>query len=175
MDFYEQTEVLQSIEDIEKILATGIFTPEQWRNPFFKAAFIEMMINLRSLMFHAEKFSTKIDFTDDVRIEGKVVDVSELIRFVRDALCHLDLKHHHVNSGGYVSFNISFGKFCTVSGEGYRHESSYDDDIAFSFGDQRIYLTRHIVRAFEEAKSKLIPLLDDWLKPKGSVMEGRFL
>jgi hypothetical protein len=164
VDFYEQNDVVQSIQDIEKILATDIFTLDQARSPFFKAAFIEVLINLRCLMYKAKTFSAKIDFTDDVKIEGKVVDVSELITFVRDALCHLDLKHHHVNDGGRVSFNVSFGKRCTISGLDYRHESLYEDDVAFSFGEQRIYLKRHIIRAFEEAKSKLIPLLDDYLK-----------
>lgn len=167
MDFYEQGEVWQSINDIERLLVTDIFTPAQATDsPFFKAAFIEVMINLRCLMYKAQTYSTKIDFTDDVKIEGKVIDVSELIRFVRDALCHLDLKHHYVNDGGRVTFNISFGRRCTISGLNYRHESIYEDDVAFSFGEQRIYLKRHIIRAFEEAKSKLIPLLDDHFKPR---------
>jgi len=35
-------------------------------------------------------------------------------------------------------------------------QSKYDDDQSFGYGEQLIYLKRHIVRAFEEAKSELI-------------------
>jgi hypothetical protein len=36
--------------------------------------------------------------------------------------------------------------------------NDYDDDTAYAFGDQRIYLKRHILRAFEEAARQLLPL-----------------
>lgn len=38
-------------------------------------------------------------------------------------------------------------------------KSEFDDDVCFFFGTQKIYFKRHILRAFEEAKQKLIPLL----------------
>ena len=36
--------------------------------------------------------------------------------------------------------------------------SLYEDDICFFFGSKGIYLNRHIVRAYTEAKEKLDPL-----------------
>ncbi|MFQ5431942.1 MAG: hypothetical protein ACE5EN_05500 [Nitrospinota bacterium] len=41
----------------------------------------------------------------------------------------------------------------------FEQASDYNDDTCFFFGAQKIYLKRHIVRAFEESKSKLLPLL----------------
>lgn len=41
----------------------------------------------------------------------------------------------------------------------FEQSSQYPDDICFFFGSQGIYLRRHIVRAFEEAKTMLVPLL----------------
>jgi hypothetical protein len=38
-------------------------------------------------------------------------------------------------------------------------KSDYTDDIAVFYGKNRLYLKRHIVRAFEEASTKLRPLI----------------
>jgi len=37
--------------------------------------------------------------------------------------------------------------------------SDYTDDICFFFGVEKIYLRRHVLRAFEETKRQLVPLL----------------
>ena len=42
----------------------------------------------------------------------------------------------------------------------FEQASKYQDDICFFFGSHGIYMRRHIVRAFEEAKAKLVPLLN---------------
>lgn len=160
MDFYDQCEVSTSFRDIGKLINSGIFTPENAGSPFFKASFIAMLIELRALMYKAEKYATKISFTDDVLQRDKVKDVSDLIKFVRDAVCHPDIPHHHLDDGGRASFNVAFGSGCLAQINGHRQESLYDDDICFFFGMQHIYMKRHVIRAVDEAFVKLSPLLD---------------
>jgi hypothetical protein len=59
-----------------------------------------------------------------------------------------------------AAFNIVDGKLIFPEVEGAITQSCYyEDDTAFFFGVHRIYLKRHIVRAFEEAKLKLLPLI----------------
>ncbi len=46
-----------------------------------------------------------------------------------------------------------------VGGQAISPPCDYADDVAFIFGYQRIYLRRHIFRAFDEAKANLEPAI----------------
>ena len=59
-----------------------------------------------------------------------------------------------------IRFVVVYGKIpaaILLPGEG-AIGSDYDDDVCFWFGTNKLYLKRHILRAFEEAKRNLIPL-----------------
>ena len=58
-----------------------------------------------------------------------------------------------------ISFNISYGACEFISFPGFTLSSKYMDDVYFQFGEYGIYLNRHIIRAFNEARENLIPLL----------------
>jgi hypothetical protein len=164
INIFDEQDIRYDIYEIERILATGILSEEN-NNPFRQAAFVDVLIHLRDLMFKAEKYAGRISFTDDVIVMTKVKDISDLIKFVRDAMCHPEIEHH------FVVPNRIKATFETVYGKGGRvldlvspdipelSTSDYSDDVCFFFGLQRIYLNRHIIKAFEEAKQKLLPLM----------------
>lgn len=171
LDAYDRSEILTDIHRIEEILTTDIFECRNCRHPLALSAFIELMICLYDLMCKAEKYCRRIDFVDDVintvkiqKNESKqVFDVTSLIRFVRNAACHIDGDNrvYHgvekpkdkpkIRKGAGISFQRCFGK----GGMFESLQSKCDDDQSFGYGEQLIYLKRHIVRAFEEAKSEL--------------------
>ena len=66
-----------------------------------------------------------------------------------------------VNAGGgaKATFDVAFGKANLMKIGEFEQSSNYEDDICFFFGAQGIYMRWHILRAFEEAKGKLCPLL----------------
>jgi hypothetical protein len=68
--------------------------PQQKRNPFRHSALVDVLICLRDLMAKTERYSSRVAFTDDVVITPRVRDVSDTIKAVRDALCHLDSPNH---------------------------------------------------------------------------------
>jgi hypothetical protein len=161
MDFFTKSDIESSIHRIDELFACGIFHPSNSSNVLFRAAFIELLIALRDLMYKAEKFASRIVFDDDVKKTKKIKDVSDLIKFVRDALCHPDSDNHYIEAGNIKStFNVAFGKVNLMKIGDFEQSSKYEDDICFFFGSHGIYLRRHIVRAFEEAKARLIPLLN---------------
>ena len=126
----------------------------------FRAAFIELLIALLDLMYRSDKFGRRIAFTDDVKQTEEVKDVTNLIKYVRDALCHPDSDNHHIESGIKASFNVIFGQGCLLKINDFEQSSKYPDDICFFFGSHGIYLRRHVVRAFNEAKEHLLPLVE---------------
>ena len=54
-----------------------------------------------------------------------------------------------------VSFCVAYGKCKAISVDGKELKSDYEDDICFFFGEHRIYLKRHIVKALKEARGKV--------------------
>lgn len=160
MDFFTKPDIESSIRRIDDLLSCGIFQAAHSGHTLFRAAFIELLIALRGLMYKAEKYSSRISFDDDVKKSSKIKDVSGLIKYVRDALCHPDSDNHYIESGNIkATFNVAFGKITLMKIADFEQTSKYDDDICFFFGSQAIYLKRHIIRAFEEAKGKLLPLI----------------
>jgi hypothetical protein len=160
MDFIEKSEVHADIKRLSDLLACGIFDSTNASHVLFRSAFIETLIVLRNLMYKTEKYSDRIDFKDDIQQTKNVSDITDLIKFVRDALCHPESDNHYIEKdNAKASFNVIFGKGCGVCIGDEKQESSYEDDVAFFFGRQRIFLNRHIRRALDEAKQKLEPIL----------------
>jgi hypothetical protein len=160
MDHWDKGEIESAIGHIDKILASGIFNPNNAGHPLFRAAFVELLINLRDLMYKAEKYTARISFTDDVTMTQDVKDVTGLIKYVRNALCHPDSDNHYIEKGNVkATFNVIFGKGTLLKMGEFEQSSPHQDDTCFFFGSQRILLRRHILRAFDEAKNKLAPLL----------------
>lgn len=156
MDFYTKCDIESSINRIDELLRCGIFLPENLCNPLVRSALTELLILVRDLMEKAKKYAEPVEFTDDVNITNKVSNVHQLIKFVRDAICHVDSENrNHDGWNARLSFNIVYGKYTLLKSCDVEVRSDYDDDICFFFGDQRLYLRRHIVRAYEDAKAKL--------------------
>lgn len=160
IDFFTRGEIEEDIRRIGELIESGIFLPENKENLFVRSAFIETLIHLRDLMCKTEKHDKRIDFEDDIVKTEKIKDVTHTITYIRDALCHLNSPKHYVETGNIrASYNIVYGKRTLLKIGNFEQASDYDDDVCFFFGAQKIYLKRHIVRAFEEAKLKLLPLL----------------
>lgn len=164
LDFFTKSDIYSGFDNIAKILETDIFSPENSNSPFVHASFIYVLIHLRDLMYKSIKYAHKrIDFTDDVvqfeidRI--KVSDVTDLIQFVRNAICHPETTHHYLDDDIKATYNIVYGKGNLMSFNGISLKSNYSDDVCFFFGKAKIYLNRHIIRAYYEAKEALQPLL----------------
>lgn len=160
MDFFTKSDIESAIHRINELLSCGIFQQQNSHNVLFRAAFIDLLIALRDLMYKSEKLSSRIAFVDDVKKTDKIKDVSDLIKYFRDALCHPDSENHYIEVENIKStFNVAFGKANLLKIGDFKQSSQYPNDICFFFGSQGIYLKRHIMRAFEEAKSNLLPII----------------
>lgn len=160
LDLFTKSDIEGSIRRIDELLRCGIFHPQNSQNVLFRAAFIELLIALRDLMYKAQKHASRISFEDDIKKTDKINDVSDLIKYVRDALCHPDSENHYIEAGNIKStFNVAFGRVNLMNIGDFEQASKYEDDICFFFGSHGIYMQRHIIRAFQEARAKLEPLL----------------
>lgn len=169
IDFFTAGDIAQDIHRIETIYATKIFAPSNKEHPLIKSAFIEVMVCLRDLMAKTKDYGTRITFTEDMVVTSKIKDITELVTFVRNALCHIESANNFaIPDQIKASFDIVYGKGTDKRADGIELVSEYTDDTCFFFGLHKIYLRRHILRAFEETKKQLEPLL----KPYDAVRDS---
>ena len=162
MDSKAQRECEEDIRRIHELLDSKVFDPENMRHPLHKSAFIELMINLRDLLSKAEKYATRINFTDDIMQNKYVSDITDAVTAVRDACCHIDsFKRRFSGEEGHVSFMVVHGKMGLIRTSTINLRSEYADDIAYIYGENRLYMKRHILRAFLEVCTVLMPLLQN--------------
>ena len=156
MDFYTKSDIETSFRRIETLLQCGIFLPENSQNPLVQSALAELLIRIRDLMAKSKKYSSPVEFSDDVNTTDKITNVSDSIKFIRDAICHIDSNNHnHDECNARLSYNIGYGKCNLMKIGEIEIKSDYEDDVCFFFGSQKLYLNRHLRRAYKEAKSNL--------------------
>lgn len=144
-------EISTSLKDKNRILQSGVF--DSCGHPLFKSALIELLILARDLTHKSFKHGHEVAFTDDVNVTKKVSNVTMLIKYARDAACHIDSDNHKsLESNSLFSFNVAFGKSNFACINGVKFSSKYADDVCVFFGDQQIYLQRHILKAIDEAE-----------------------
>ena len=160
IDFFSKSEIENSFNRIHALQQTKIFDKENRMSPLLKSAFIELLVCLHDLMVKAEKYASRICFDEDVVKSSQVNDITDVIRYMRDALCRLDPDNHYLEEGDNKAiFNVLYGEGSIMTLFGYVQESYIPDDTCFFYGRQRIYLKKHILPAVEEARSKLLPFL----------------
>jgi len=151
-----------NIRRISELLSCNIFEPANQGHILQSAAFIDLMICLRDLMYKTEKYARKINFEDDIIKNEYVNDVSDAIKAVRDACCHIDsFKRNFDENQNRGSFNVVYGKCNFMKIGDLELKNDYEDEIAVFYGKNRLYFKRHIVRAFNEARELIAPLIEN--------------
>ena len=111
IDYFTAADIAQDIHRIETIYATNVLGPSSAGHPLVKSAFIEVMVCLRDLMAKTDTYGTRIRFTDDMVVTSKIKDITELIAFVRNALCHIESTNNFaIPDQIKASFDIVYGK-----------------------------------------------------------------
>jgi hypothetical protein len=167
LDFFMKMAIESDFRRVAEILDSNIFDPQNVSHPLVQSAFIELLIRVRDLMAKTEKLVKRIDFNDDVIKTSSpngvndVNDVTDFIEFVRNAACHPESDKHFLEpQHGKFTFSVASGMISILARPGEKTiTSDYDDDVCFFFGPQRIYLKSHLLRAIEQARTQLSPLL----------------
>ena len=128
-----KNEVITQFCRLNVLYETGMVTNHSnFKNPFYISVLIEKLILLNDLL---QKISSvrRIDFSDDIPQKGiyneknrNSEDITDLIRFFRNAACHIDNCRRDFNeSGGTVSFGMSVGEghFLNDISSGYHDDA----------------------------------------------------
>lgn len=160
MDIPDRHDCERNISRIRELIDSGIFESNNAGHVLQQSAFIDLIICMRDLMRKTEKYANRIAFKDDVLTNTHVKDVTDAITAVRDACCHIDsFKNVFDERGNRGSYMVAYGKCNLAKINDLELRSDYEDDTAVFYGSNRLYLKRHIMRAFNEAQALLAPYL----------------
>ena len=155
-DWELQGSLSRSISSIETICRSNIFSSDGMRSPLFEAAVVQVLICLNDMLQKVSSQGRRINFNDDVgAVVGKEADVTSLINACRNAACHISSPNQKLATNT-LAFNVFAGHVPNAMKIGdVVLGCDYDDDIAINYGPMRVYLKRHVWRAFEEARKIL--------------------
>lgn len=143
-------DLLSETQRCAELFYSQIFTKHQI---FTQSASIEILVRLNYILQELSKKSNRIIWADDVQTDQNVKDITDLVNNLRNAACHSDSPRNYIsNSSIKFVFNTFVGKCpnAVKIGENISLGNEYQDDIAFYYGDKRIYLVRHIKKLLEE-------------------------
>jgi hypothetical protein len=160
MDTMDQQDCEHNIRRINELLSCGIFESANLGNILQASAFIDLIICLRDLLHKTEKYAERISFAEDIMTNEYVRDITDAVTAIRDACCHINsFKRLFDDRRNRGSFMVIYGKGNLMKIGDLELKSDYKDDIAFFYGKNRLYINRHISRAFKEATALLEPML----------------
>lgn len=159
-DFFVKSQIQSNIGTIKKLMSSGVFSSPALRL-FQEPSFMSVILKLNDLLQKFDNLQYRITFNNDMD-NG---DITDLVNKVRNAICHLDSPENLLDKKTQLKFvfNMIVGKGNAIAiGDNVIASSDYADDIAFYYGEHRIYLKRHIQRVMEEAVEvvkKLYPIV----------------
>ena len=150
-DFFIKSQIVSDSNRVAELIDTGVFSASVLRI-FQESVFTEVIIKLNDLLQKLNLLKERISFKDDVDL-GYITD---LVSRIRNAVCHMESGEHKLKDQQIkFTFNIAYGKCNLMSVGEKRLTSNYQDDICFFFGENKIYLKRHIVRCIQESGEKI--------------------
>ncbi|MBP9827935.1 hypothetical protein KBC55_02150 [Patescibacteria group bacterium] len=117
---------------------------------FAESVFIELMIRLDYVLQWLSRQGSRFAWGDDVD-GGR--DITDLVNELRNSVCH---QASSLNIIDGTSIKFMFNRFFRRSPraislpDGQFLGCEYDDDVAFYYGSNRIYLYRHVERLLLE-------------------------
>ncbi|MFA5947084.1 MAG: hypothetical protein WC813_03605 [Patescibacteria group bacterium] len=149
-NFFVKTQIESNINAIESLANTGVFSAPALR-VFAEPSFVSIILKMHDLLQKLNALGHRVDFKDDVE-NG---DITDLISKVRNAICHLDSPENLLDKDAQIKFVfcMAYGKANLVQIGEKCAQSEYEDDIAFFYGEHRVYLKRHIFKLVHETKN----------------------
>lgn len=148
----QKEELMYEMERCVKLFNSQVFIKQ---SIFTQSAFIEIMIRLNYVLQALNKNGRRITWKDDINSNDKIKDITDLVNNMRNAACHQDspINYFDGNNIKFV-FNIFKGKSPNaIQINDTNIGCEYEDDIAFYYGAQKIYLFRHIKKLLEKLPS----------------------
>ena len=155
----QKRDLLMETQRCAELFNSQVFTQHLTQHQIFtQSAFIEILVRLNYILQELSKKDNRIVWADDIQTDQNIKDITDLVNNLRNAACHSDSPRNYISNASIkFVFNTFAGKCpnAVKIGENISLGNEYQDDIAFYYGDKRIYLVRHIKRLLEELPNEI--------------------
>ncbi|MGI4730268.1 MAG: hypothetical protein ACRYFW_00805 [Janthinobacterium lividum] len=134
------------IHEVERLLATEIFSSAEATGPLFRAAYSWLVLAVHDLLAESDRRGLAVAVGAAVLDRTQPVEAGYLIGRARHVVVHRA-------GGARMRQGSKEADFAVKIGEA----SGYGDDIAVVSGGVELLIRRHLVRAFEAARTVLTP------------------
>ncbi len=132
---------------LHQLLDSNIFTRTSPDNGACEPAFAEVIQLLDDLLQQSEQSGRRIDFINEVGVNGRIQDITSLVSNLHSKLIIEPGKPAHFAPN---EFNCYYDAGTGYFANGFFFSADHNNEAAFFVDDQRIYLNRHIKRALQE-------------------------
>jgi hypothetical protein len=147
-----KSEIIISTLKLDMIFDSNILFND-YTEIYHTSVLVETLILMRDLIAKCHfELNTSLCFTDDIIINDKVSNISDLIILYRNVVCHIDSPDRSF-SNIRTSYNFLKGKGVLLNYNGMKISCEYEDDAIFNFGGNIMYYKRHLLRAYNELKT----------------------
>lgn len=157
---WTRSQLIDHLEKIACLLQSDVFNRSIRSTLQSQARWIELIRAVSDLVRQASLAGKRIDFTDEVSVQGKERDITSLLDAMRQ---HAHVVHPIMpGQGGLRVLSPAFNQFNGVGygqfGNGLFYRCPHNGERAFFIGQDRIYFYRHLMRAYMEAGDYLTSL-----------------
>jgi len=121
---------------------------------YYFSVITEILIHLRDLLFKLDAIGNRVDFRDYIEPQPNkgITDITDLIKFYRDAACHNESPNRR-NSKGYLFSGNVFAAY------------DFEDDITLLMGDSKLYVKRHLFRLYQTVLQRFASYIEFYQDP----------
>ena len=135
------------------LLDSPVFYRDSLDSSQWRGEFAELISLVNNVLLQAEQTTGRVDFLDDVGVNGKIQDITSLVAWMHQHLSELINDRPGQQADNHLNryFDQGWGYFAN----GSFFTVDYDNELAFFIDDQRIYLNHHIRRAIDQVEQSL--------------------
>lgn len=155
---WTKEELIRNIDRIEQVLNQACFKRDATYTSLTQSSFIKLIGLEKELLEQTQQAGKRIDFLDEVGTNGRIEDITSLVTGMSQLIDNFDqVQRDRIHEEPVFASQINhfYGAGVGYFSNGLFFICNYEDELAFFVGSSRILFYRHLVRAFDEAKSYL--------------------
>lgn len=165
-----EIEVYGSLDRVGRILRRGVLAGDMAATEDAEGLFTLVLIHLADTMAYLRNRGMTASFQPGTAPAGFADDaLTDFTLAFRNIACHVSSGDRSLPSGSRFTYGVIHGGKTDRQLEGVTMSCEYPDDVAFLFGESRIYLKRHIEHAFQSAVKFMVEKMN-YLPPPSLLM-----
>ena len=161
---WTSAQLTTNLLQLEQLLHHDCFQRAASFSSLTRTLFIELLGLEDQLLQQAQRAGKRIDFIEEVGTNGRIEDISSLVHHMSQSVYDFEPEAASNTPNRQIItpyLNHFYGAGVGYFTNGLFFTCPYEDELTFFVGRNRVFFYRHLVRAFNEARSYFKSILLD--------------